>query len=55
MVPWLGIRLFQAQPLNSTFEYWLLIVTVMNTISLVIDAVDVVRYMRGEREPYYTL
>ena len=55
MVPWLWIRLFQTQPLNSTFEYWLLIVIVMNTISLVIDAVDVVRYIIGERESYYTL
>lgn len=55
MIPWLWIRLFQTQPLISTLQYWLLIVIVMNTISLVIDTVDVVRYISGEREPYYTL
>jgi hypothetical protein len=55
MVLWLWTRLVQTPPFNSTFEYWLLIVIVINTISLVIDAVDVVRYIKGERTPYYTL
>jgi hypothetical protein len=55
MVPWLWTRLVQTPPLDSTFQYWLLIVIVMNTISLVIDAVDVVRYMKGERVPYYRM
>jgi hypothetical protein len=55
MVLWLWTRLVQTLPLNSTFEYWLLMVIVINTISLVIDAVDVVRYIKGKRAPYYTL
>jgi hypothetical protein len=55
MVLWLWTRLIQAPPLDSALEYWLLIVIVMNTISLVIDAVDVIRYTRGERAPYYSL
>lgn len=32
---------------------WVLTMMVFNTISLVIDAADVVRYAAGEREPYY--
>ncbi len=55
MILWLWTRLIQTPPLDSTFEYWLLIVIVLNTISLVIDSVDVVRYIKGERAPYYTL
>ena len=55
MVLWLCTRLIQTPPLDSTLKYWLLIVIVMNTISLVFDAVDVVRYIKGERAPYYTL
>ena len=54
MVLWLWTRLGRALPLNSTFEYWLLLVIIINTISLLIDAVDVVRYIKGERKPYYT-
>ncbi len=55
MVPWLWLRLDQTTPLDSTFEYWLIILIVMNTLSLVIDVVDVIRYIKGERAPYYTL
>lgn len=32
---------------------WVLTTMVFNTISLVIDAADVVRYAAGKREPYY--
>ena len=28
---------------------------VLNSLSLIIDAVDVVRYVRGEREPHLKL
>ena len=30
---------------------WLVAVMLMNTLSLIIDAIDVVRYARGERAP----
>lgn len=33
---------------------WVWSLLVMNTISLVVDALDVLRYLRGEREPHYT-
>ena len=55
MVLWLWTRLDQTPSLNSTFEHWLIIVIVMNTISLIMDVVDVARYIKGERAPYYTL
>ena len=54
MVPWLWMRLDQTPPLDSTFEYWLMIVIVMNTLSLVLDVVDTIRYIKGDRVPYYT-
>ena len=39
------------QPVLHT---WVLLLMAFNGISLVIDFVDVVRFIRGEREPYYT-
>ena len=37
------------------FRAWLVAVMLMNTLSLIIDAIDVVRYARGERTPTITL
>ena len=55
MVLWLWMRLDQTPPLDSTLKYWLIIVIVMNTLSLVLDVVDVIPYIKGDRVPYYTL
>jgi len=55
MVPWLLMRLDQTPPLDSPFKYWLIIVIVMNTLSLILDGIDVIRYIKGDRVPYYTL
>ncbi len=53
-VPWLWSQL--AQTIESgPFYYWLLAVVVIDSISLVIDAVDVIRYWRGERTPTITV
>lgn len=51
MLAWLLSRLqtFEADPL---FYYWILTLTLVNSISLVIDTVDVARYALGEREPH---
>ena len=49
-VPWLGLRLGET-PVSGFFFYWLLAVVVLDSISLVIDTVDVVKYCKGEREP----
>ncbi len=51
MVAWLWTRLDLA-PAGSFFRYWLLATLVVVSLSLLIDAVDVARYLRGERDPY---
>jgi len=51
MVAWLWTRL-EVVPASSVFRYWLLATIVLVSLSLLIDAVDVIRYLRGEREPY---
>ncbi len=50
MVFWLWTRLDLA-PLDSAFHYWLLSTISLVTISLLIDATDVGRYILGERDP----
>ena len=50
MVLWLWPRM-EAAPAGSFFRYWLLAVILINSLSLIIDTVDVIRYLRGEREP----
>jgi len=52
-VPWLWSRLSQTIE-SGPFYYWLLAVVVLDSISLLIDAVDVVRYWKGERQPTIT-
>ncbi len=54
LVPWLWIRYADA-PADGGFRAWLVAVMLMNTLSLIIDAIDVVRYARGERTPTITL
>ena len=51
MVAWLWTRLDVA-PASGLFRYWLLATIVLVSLSLLIDAVDVIRYLRGERDPY---
>ncbi len=51
MVAWLWIRL-EVAPAGSLFRYWLLATIVLVSLSLFIDAVDIIRYLRGERDPY---
>lgn len=50
MVFWLWSRL-DLVPSNSFFQSWLIAVIVLDTISLVVDATDVIRYWNGERRP----
>jgi len=54
LVVWLGTRVDQA-PVDSLFGYWLVAVIVLNSLSLLIDAVDVLRYVKGERRPFLAL
>jgi hypothetical protein len=50
IVPWVAVR-YAAQAPSGIFGFWLLSVLVINGISLVIDVVDVVRFLSGERKP----
>ena len=42
-------------PAHSLFGYWLMTVIVLDSLSLFIDTVDVLRYAIGERTPYLRL
>ncbi len=54
MVPWLWARLDQIEPSNL-IGYWMIAVVALNSISLIIDAIDVLRYVRGDRNPYVAI
>ena len=51
MVPWLWIRLDQVGP-GEPIGYWITAVIILDSISLIIDGIDVLRYLKGERQPY---
>lgn len=42
-------------PAGSAFGYWLLAVIVLDSLSIVIDTMDVFRYINGERQPILAL
>ena len=50
MLFWLWTRL-GAAPAGSLFRYWLLTTMALVGLSLLIDGTDVIRYLRGERDP----
>ena len=54
LVFWLGMRLEHA-PADSLFGYWLMAVIVLDSLSLFIDTTDVLRYVKGERQPFLAL
>ena len=54
LVIWFWMRLEMA-PEGGWLRIWMTTVIVCNTLSLIIDTVDVVRYFRGERQPTITL
>lgn len=54
MVIWLAIG-FDPERLASPFGLWVAAVVILNSVSLLIDAVDVARYIKGERTPSLTL
>jgi hypothetical protein len=53
LVLWLWSRLEQL-PHEGFFRFWVLSVIVLNTLSLIIDTIDVLRYISGDREPQIT-
>lgn len=48
MLIWLGFRLDQIDP-GTLFRGWILALIAMDTVSLLIDTVDLVRYLGGDR------
>jgi hypothetical protein len=54
MIPWLWTRL-DFTSFGSFFGYWLIAVIVLDSLSLIFDAVDILRYIRGERMPHLIL
>ena len=53
MLIWIGTDLSKLEP-DALLRSWLSLLQAVNTVSLVIDGVDVVRYLRGERKPHYS-
>ncbi len=59
-LPWLLVVLWLASwtsaiGTDTLFGQWILAVIVLDGLSLVIDAIDVVRYINGDRTPATTL
>jgi len=50
LLAWLVLR-FDSLPATGGLRRWVVALVVVNGLSLVIDALDVVRYARGERAP----
>ncbi len=50
LLPWLWTRYDSIQP-DEWLSRWIIAVIAMNGLSLIIDAIDVVRYARGDRQP----
>ena len=50
LVIWLGLRLGDIG-LDSSFGLWLASLVLINSVSLVIDIMDVIRFIAGERSP----
>lgn len=56
-IPMLGWLLFRINEglVSETMLSWIVSVLLLNTVSLLIDLVDVIRYWRGERSPTIVL
>ncbi len=53
MFAWMATRL-DAILAEPAFATWLVVLFVTNLVSLIVDAVDVTKYLRGERAPHYS-
>ena len=52
MFVWMATRLELISG-NPAFAHWLLIVFFTNMISMIVDTIDITRFLRGERNPHY--
>lgn len=53
MLAWLAGR-FDALSATPGLQAWIFVLIVTNAISLIVDGIDVTRYVRGERQPHYS-
>ncbi len=54
MITWLALRLDAHPVAENAFHVWLLMLIATNAFCLVIDTVDLTRFILGDRKPYYT-
>ncbi len=52
MLIWLGFRLENIHD-GKLFQSWILTLMVMDTVSLLLDIFDLMRYLRGDRSPRF--
>jgi hypothetical protein len=52
MLIWLGFRLDNILE-GTLFRGWILTLMVMDTVSLLLDIIDLIRYLRGDRSPRF--
>ena len=53
MIVWMALRLDSIPKEDVAFRAWLVALMVTNATSLIVDAWDAARFLRGERAPYY--
>jgi hypothetical protein len=54
MLAWMVSSLDALPEQDGAFRIWLITLIVTNGVSLVIDAFDATRFIRGERRPHYS-
>ena len=50
-VLWFWFRMDLATS-GGLFWYWMWSIIVLNTLSILVDAIDIIRYLKGDRAPY---
>ena len=53
MFAWLATRL-DAIAGHPDLQAWLVVLTVTNAVSFIVDSTDVIRFAKGERAPHYS-
>ena len=54
MLAWIAFRLGTQPVGDSAIHIWLLMLMATNAVCLGIDSLDLTRFVRGDRKPYYT-
>ena len=55
MMVWMWLRLSKGLIEPEALGIWVIVLVSTNALSLVLDAVDIFRYFRGERDPYFSV